>query len=48
MPWPSMKMGPGESTRSHTADEYIRISEIDEAITLYVEMLQNLELTPQV
>ena len=47
MPWPSMKMGPGESTRSHTADEHIHISEIREAIELYVEMLQNLELTPK-
>ena len=46
MPWPSMKMGPGESTRSHTADEHIHISEIREAIELYVEMLQGLELTP--
>ena len=33
MPWPSMKMGPGDSSRSHTADEFIRISEIEEAIS---------------
>ena len=42
MPWPSMKMGPGDSSRSHTADEFIRISEIEEAIQLYVEWLDGL------
>ena len=43
MPWPSMKMGPGDSSRSHTADEFIRISEIEEAIQLYVEWLDELK-----
>ncbi|MBR5481824.1 MAG: M20 family metallo-hydrolase [Bacteroidaceae bacterium] len=43
MPWPSMKMGPGDSCRSHTADEFIRISEIEEAIQLYVEWLDELK-----
>ena len=43
MPWPSMKMGPGDSSRSHTADEFIRISEIEEAIQLYVEWLDRLK-----
>ena len=42
MPWPSMKMGPGDSSRSHTADEFIRISEIEEAIQRYVEWLDGL------
>jgi acetylornithine deacetylase len=36
-------MGPGDSSRSHTADEFIRISEIEEAIRLYVEWLDGLE-----
>jgi len=44
MPFPSLKMGPGESSRSHTADEYILLSEIDEAIELYVQMLDGLKL----
>ena len=39
MPWPSLKLGPGDSARSHTADEYIMLSEIDEAIRLYSELL---------
>ncbi len=42
MPFPSVKMGPGQSARSHTADEFILISEIDEAIALYLELLDGL------
>lgn len=44
MNFPSMKMGPGCSSRSHTADEFIRISEIDQAIRLYLELLDGLVL----
>lgn len=44
MRFPSMKMGPGNSSRSHTADEFIKISEIHEAITTYLSMLQDLVL----
>jgi len=44
MSFPSLKMGPGKSSRSHTADEYILLSEIDEAIDLYVQLLNGLEL----
>lgn len=39
MPFPSLKLGPGESARSHSADEYIFISEIDEAIDKYIQLL---------
>lgn len=39
MSWPSIKMGPGDSARSHTADEFIRLDEIREAIELYVKIL---------
>lgn len=39
MRFPSLKLGPGNSSRSHTADEYIKISEIDEAISLYIKLL---------
>lgn len=35
---PSLKMGPGKSTRSHTADEFILISEIQEGIDIYIDM----------
>ena len=42
MPFPTVKIGPGDSARSHTADEYIRLSEIQEAIALYVRLLDRL------
>lgn len=41
MPFPSMKLGPGDSARSHTADEYICISEIEKAIETYVTLISN-------
>lgn len=39
MPFPSLKMGPGDSSRSHTADEFICISEIEDAIDTYLNLL---------
>ena len=36
---PSLKLGPGDSTRSHSADEFIYINEIEEGIKIYVELL---------
>lgn len=39
MSFPSMKMGPGKSSRSHTADEFIVIQEIEDAIALYFKIL---------
>lgn len=39
---PSLKMGPGQSSRSHTADEYILISEINEALELYPRLIMDL------
>ncbi len=44
MRFPSLKMGPGCSSRSHTADEYIMLSEIEESIRLYLELLDELEI----
>ncbi len=35
----SLKMGPGHSERSHSADEFIYLSEIEEGIDLYIKML---------
>lgn len=43
MNFPSVKMGPGESSRSHTADEYIFIDEIGEAIEIYTTILDGLK-----
>ncbi|KAA6324696.1 Acetylornithine deacetylase [termite gut metagenome] len=42
MPFTSVKIGPGHSLRSHTANEYITIQEISEAFTLYEEILNGL------
>jgi acetylornithine deacetylase len=39
---PSIKMGPGDSARSHTADEYIYLSEISDGITIYTDLLESL------
>lgn len=39
MPFPTLKMGPGDSARSHTADEYIHLHEIQEGIDLYIQLL---------
>jgi acetylornithine deacetylase len=42
MPFPSLKIGPGDSARSHTADEFIYVKEITEGIDLYINMLNEL------
>jgi acetylornithine deacetylase len=39
---PSLKMGPGDSARSHTADEFIYLNEIREGIELYIKMLESI------
>ena len=42
MTFPSLKIGPGDSARSHTADEFIFIDEIKEGIDLYIQLLNQL------
>ena len=42
MPFPTLKMGPGDSARSHTADEYIYIDEIKEGIETYINLIKQL------
>ncbi len=39
---PSLKLGPGDSRRSHSADEYIFLEEIGQGIRLYIAMLEQL------
>lgn len=41
---PSMKMGPGRSERSHSADEFVLLSEIREAIPLYLSLIRSIDL----
>ena len=40
MPFPALKMGPGNSARSHTADEFIYLEEIKNGIEDYIEMVE--------
>ncbi len=42
IPVPSIKMGPGDSARSHSADEYIYLTEIEEGIESYIQVIENL------
>ena len=44
MPFTTLKLGPGDSARSHTADEYILLSEIAEAVEMYVALLDKLRI----
>ena len=40
MPFPSFKLGPGDSARSHTADEFICLTELDAALKFYIQLLE--------
>lgn len=39
IPYPSVKIGPGDSARSHTADEFIYVEEIEKGVELYINLL---------
>lgn len=42
LPIPSIKVGPGDSARSHTADEFIYLHEIEDGIAFYISLLNNI------
>ena len=42
MPFPALKIGPGDSARSHTADEYILINELEEGYDTYINLLNQI------
>lgn len=42
--FPSVKFGPGDSPRSHTADEYVDLADIGKAVDIYVKLLDGLSL----
>lgn len=44
LPFPSVKIGTGDSARSHTADEYVFISEIEKGIDFFVAWLNGTEI----
>ncbi len=39
---PSLKLGPGDSTRSHSANEFIYVDEIKEGVELYIKILEGI------
>ncbi|MDE6400615.1 MAG: M20/M25/M40 family metallo-hydrolase [Muribaculaceae bacterium] len=41
---PSLKIGPGQSSRSHTADEYVMVEELNDALHLYPKIIEGIEL----
>jgi acetylornithine deacetylase len=44
IPYPSIKIGPGDSARSHTADEYILITELESGLKTYIDLITDLKL----
>lgn len=42
MPFPTVKIGPGDSARSHSADEFVYIHEIEEGLSTYIQLLEQL------
>ncbi len=47
MPFQTLKIGPGDSARSHTADEYIHVHEIEDGIDIYIKLLSDLNIHQQ-
>ncbi|MCM1076346.1 MAG: M20/M25/M40 family metallo-hydrolase [Bacteroides sp.] len=43
--FPSLKIGPGQSSRSHSADEFVLVSEIEDAVRIYRQLIETLNLT---
>ncbi|MEM6726251.1 MAG: M20 family metallo-hydrolase [Bacteroidota bacterium] len=43
MPFPTVKLGPGKSERSHTADEFIKVQEIEDGIHTYIQYIECLQ-----
>lgn len=44
IPYTSIKIGPGDSARSHTADEFIYVAELEEGVKKYIALLEGLQL----
>ena len=47
MPFPALKTGPGDSARSHTADEFIFVAEIGEGVRGYIDLLTPVLVRPR-
>jgi acetylornithine deacetylase len=46
MPFPTLKFGPGDSARSHSADEFIWLHEIGEGIDMYIQLIDPIIVQP--
>jgi len=46
MPFTSLKIGPGDSARSHSADEFVFLHELDSGIDSYIQLLNSVLLPP--
>lgn len=44
MAFPTLKLGPGKSARSHSADEFIYLKEIEKGVDLYIELIEQFNL----
>lgn len=44
MPFPTLKIGPGESSRSHSADEFVEIKEINDGINFYTNFIKKIKI----
>ncbi len=42
MPWPALKIGAGDSARSHTADEYVEVREVEQGVEFYTNLIKKL------
>lgn len=42
IPFPALKIGPGDSARSHTADEFIYVEEINKGVETYIQLINAL------
>jgi acetylornithine deacetylase len=45
MPFPALKCGPGDSARSHTADEFIFVDEIEKGVSFYIDLIKGMMKT---
>jgi acetylornithine deacetylase len=43
IPFPALKLGPGDSARSHSADEWIGVEEINKGIDLYIDLIETMQ-----
>jgi acetylornithine deacetylase len=43
MPFPTVKVGPGDSARSHSADEFVYLSQLENGFKRYIKIIEELK-----